>query len=323
MLRYKRLQSVFYTDTMFAKKHKSKRGNTCCQIFVSDKGYISVYPMKSQEEFPNALHCFCKEVGVPITMVMDGHSAQSNPAIKRFSNQVGMTLRVLERATPWANRAELYIGLLKEAVRKDMRATNSPMTLWDYAIERRALIHNVIPRPLFQSQGKTPTECTLGISSDISNIYHFGWYEFVYYRDHGSFPENREQLGRVLGPCKNEGSEMSQSILNLKGSIITRRTLRKLRNDEIHSESEKRKRSLFDDQILRKLGDSISKPAKPSPSDHVPYYSEDEPNSLQLPDDNDPVDKDGRALFEKPITDQWIHAELNLPQGEDIKKGLE
>ena len=29
---------------------------------------------------------------------------------------------------------------------------------------------------------------------------------------------------------------------------------------------------------------------------------------------------DGTAAFEKPITDQWIHAELNLPQGELLRK---
>ena len=320
MLRYKRLQSVFYTDTMFASKHKSTRGNRCCQVFVSDKGFIAVYPMKSQEEFSEALHLFCKEVGVPVAMVMDGHKAQANSTTRKFSNQLGMTLRVLERATPWANRAELYIGLLKEAVRKDMRESNSPMLLWDYAIERRALIHNVIPRPLFQAQGKTPTECTLGVSSDISNICHFGWYEFVYYRDFGSFPENKEKLGRVLGPCKNEGSEMSQSILTNKGTVVTRRTIRKLRAEEIHSESEKRKRSIFDNFILHKLGDSISKPVKYKPSDHVKYFDEDEPNSLHLPNDNDPVDDRGVSIFEKPITDLWINAELNLPQGEEMRK---
>ena len=320
MLRYKKLQSVFYTDTMHAKKHKSTRGNICCQVFVSDKGYIAVYPMKSQEEFQSALHWFCKEDGVPTHMVMDGHNAQNNSNVRKFSNQVGMTLRILERATPWANRAELYIGLLKEAVRKDMRASNSPMVLWDYAMERRALIHNVIPRPLFQAQGKTPTECTLGISADISNICNFGWYEWVYYRDFGSFPENKEKLGRVLGPCKNEGSEMSQSILNFKGNVITRRTVRKLRSDELHSESEKQKRASFDDRIRQRLGDSISKPVKPEPPDHVPYSDDYESNPLQLPDDNDPVDENGVAVFEKPITDQWINAELNLPQGEELRK---
>ena len=60
MLRCKRLESVFFTDTMFVTKHKSTRGNKCCQVFVSDKSYIAVYPMKSQSEFETALHRFCK-----------------------------------------------------------------------------------------------------------------------------------------------------------------------------------------------------------------------------------------------------------------------
>ena len=56
MLRCKRLESVFFTDAMFATKHASTRGNKCCQVFVSDKGYIAVYPMKSQSEFETTLH---------------------------------------------------------------------------------------------------------------------------------------------------------------------------------------------------------------------------------------------------------------------------
>ncbi len=82
------------------------------------------------------------------------HHADVALLAPRFCDQVGTTLKTLERATPWANRAELFIRLLKEAVRKDMRESNSPMVLWDYAIERRALIHNAVTRPLFQAQGK-------------------------------------------------------------------------------------------------------------------------------------------------------------------------
>ncbi len=55
---------------------------------------------------------------------------------------IGTTLRALEEGTPWANKAELYIGLLKEAVQKDMKEADSPMVLWDYCVQRRALVHN-------------------------------------------------------------------------------------------------------------------------------------------------------------------------------------
>ena len=58
-----------------------------------------------------------------------------------FSPEIGTTLKVLENETQWADRAELYIGLMKEATRKDMREMHLPLVLWDYAMERRALIY--------------------------------------------------------------------------------------------------------------------------------------------------------------------------------------
>jgi hypothetical protein len=167
---------------------------------VSDKGFVAVYPMKNQEEFQTALHWFCKQIGVPASLICDGHSAQTSRNVKRFCDQIGTTLRILERGTPWSNRAELYIGLLKESVRKDMRASNSPLVLWDYCIERRALIHNAMPRPLFQLNGMNPYMATLGEQGDISNICSLGWYDWVYYRDHGSFPEMRGKIRQGAWP---------------------------------------------------------------------------------------------------------------------------
>ena len=38
--------------------------------------------------------------------------------VKKFCNDIGTTLRALEEGTPWSNKDELYIGLIKEAVRK-------------------------------------------------------------------------------------------------------------------------------------------------------------------------------------------------------------
>ena len=141
----------------------------------------------------------------------------------------------------------------------------------------------------------------------------------MYYRDPGSFPENKEKLGRALGPTTNEGNQMSQAVLVATGKTVPRRTLRKLTKAEIHSEVEKRKRTIFDDIILKKLGDSIRNPEQPIDGDFVPYADEVDPDPVQLPDDNDPISTDGTSVFEKPITDQWINAELNLPQGELIR----
>ena len=79
MLRYKRIKSTFFTDTMFVtKKAKSTRGNACLQLFVSDRGYISVMPMKSKSEYIDSLKLFSKEVGAPDVLVADPSGEQTS-----------------------------------------------------------------------------------------------------------------------------------------------------------------------------------------------------------------------------------------------------
>ena len=70
MLRYRRIKSYFFTDAFFVtKKAESSRGYTCMQIFVSDKGYVSIAAMKSVSEFTKALKMFAKGVGVPEAII--------------------------------------------------------------------------------------------------------------------------------------------------------------------------------------------------------------------------------------------------------------
>ena len=66
--------------------------------------------------------------------------------MKDFCNKIGITLKLLEQGTQWANRAELYVGLVKEAVRKDIFLSHSPLVLWDHAAERRAAIMSLTAR---------------------------------------------------------------------------------------------------------------------------------------------------------------------------------
>ena len=85
--------------------------------------------------------------------------------------------------------------------------------LWDYAAERRAAIMSLTARDLFQIQGSNPNTVTFGEEGDISHLCQFAWYEWVYFYDDYSaarFPFLKAMLGRVLGPSKNEGNEMTQ-----------------------------------------------------------------------------------------------------------------
>ena len=118
MLHYKRIKDYFFMDTFFATKKggRSSRGHTCCQLFVTDKGFLYVVPMRRKSEVLQALKQFAKEIGAPTSIIADMSGEQMSHNVQKFCNDIGTTLRALEEGTPWSNKAELYIGLLKETV---------------------------------------------------------------------------------------------------------------------------------------------------------------------------------------------------------------
>jgi len=329
-LRYRRIASLFYMDTFFATgKATSARGFTMMQLFVSDKGFMKVYGMKSTKDIPAAMKLFCKEVGVPSTFVADPHPNTTDKKVRDFCHKIGSTLRILEENTQHADRAELYIGLLKEAVRKDMRETHSPLRFWCYCAERRASIFNLTAKNLFQLEGQNPHLATLGEMGDISNLCNFGWYEWCYVRDHkAGFPRNQEVLGRCLGPTKNEGNEMCQWILQMNGHIVPRRSIRRLKPEELSvtNEAEARKRAQFDAAITARWGDSFTMhpipkndPEDPQDADdfYVPY-EDDVELSAPMPE-ADVVDVAGKPVNQQSMTDLLINAEVMLPHGEGLQ----
>ena len=129
----------------------------CCQLFVTDKGFIYIIPMRRKSKVLQVIKQFAKEIGAPTSIIADMASEQMSQEVRKFCNNIGTTLRALEEGTPWSNKAELYIGLLKEAVWKDKCESDSPMCLWDYCVERRARINNLTAKDNFKLHGMTLT----------------------------------------------------------------------------------------------------------------------------------------------------------------------
>jgi hypothetical protein len=159
---------------------KSLQGNICAQLFVSDSGFVAFYPMKKQQEVLLAVKQLAKEVGAPKILVCDPHPAQIKQEVREFCTQIGTTLKVLEAETQRANHAKLFIGIMKEATRKDMHSSGSPLVLWDYCMEQRALTFQITIKKLFQLDGTNPHTSTFGTKADISHICQYAWYEWVY-----------------------------------------------------------------------------------------------------------------------------------------------
>jgi hypothetical protein len=75
---------------------------------------------------------------------------QKSREAKEFCNDIGTTLRALEEGTPLSDKAELHIGLFKEAVKQDMKKSDYPMVFSDYCLQRRARIHNLTAKSTFK-----------------------------------------------------------------------------------------------------------------------------------------------------------------------------
>ena len=88
-----------------------------------------------------------------------------------------------------------------------------------------------------------------------------------------------------------------------KGTVVPRRTLRPLRDDEINSEVERRKRSIFDQVILERLGDPLHTPLKLPAPDFVAYEDGELDPPPQNLVDEDPLNSEATAVFEKSLTD--------------------
>ena len=63
---------------------------------------------------------------------MDGYELiqfqYKSKELRQFLTEIGSILQLLEENTPWANKAELYIGIIKETVRKDMKESVYPLS---------------------------------------------------------------------------------------------------------------------------------------------------------------------------------------------------
>ena len=104
-------------------------------MFVSDTGFMFVYPMKVKTEIVNEVKAFAEEISVSTSLILDPERTQTLKGLDKVTKDMCCPLKFLERRTQWANLVELYIGLLKEAIRKDMKDFDSPLKFWDYCAE--------------------------------------------------------------------------------------------------------------------------------------------------------------------------------------------
>ena len=216
---------------------------------------------------------------------------------------------------PWSNKAELYIKLMKAAIRKDMKVANCPLCFWDYYLELRVWIYNITSCDHIKVRGSNPHMETFGDQGDISNLCQFRWYDWCCFQDHNApFPHNQEVLGCVLGRARGERNELAQWVLKSNGNVVPRPTVRPLQLAELYSDTEKPKRVIFDAFIERRWGSPMSTPNKDdadmTTDTEENEVADDEMTSKQHIDIEDSVDSQGTLVNQLLSYDCLLNAEI-------------
>jgi len=141
--RLRRLNTRFYTDTMFSKIGTSLRGNTCAQIFTDGNGAVFAYPMRTKSEAGSQLLNLIQQVGVPNELHRDGAPEMGgNSEFMKICREYRIKSTFTEPYSPWQNKCENTIGVLSKKVKARRDRRRIPKCVWDYHIVWEAQIYS-------------------------------------------------------------------------------------------------------------------------------------------------------------------------------------
>jgi hypothetical protein len=138
-LRYNRTTANVFMDTFFTSQQerrgskggtRSLRGFGCAQVFVTDFNHTHVVPLFKKSDVTYSVKHYFKNVGIPPAIICDYAMEQIAGATKKLCDECDCDVRPLEKGTQWANRAERFVKIFKDAVISDLKESNCPMILW-------------------------------------------------------------------------------------------------------------------------------------------------------------------------------------------------
>ena len=110
-------------------------------------------------------------------MIMDGSKEQNLGYFARKLRDVGCHRKQIEPNSPWMNLCEGKIRELKRGSTRKILKRNVPKKIWDHCLELELRIRSATTLPRFDLDHHTPESKMHGMSSDISDIREFEFYE--------------------------------------------------------------------------------------------------------------------------------------------------
>ena len=227
--RLRRLNCRFYTDTLFSKQ-VSANGNTCAQLFTDGKGAVIIYPMRSKAQAGQMLTAFTQDVGIPNELVMDGASEQTGPNTEMVKEirRKQIKVHITEPYSPWQNKAENAIGIIKSKHNNRMIKRSVPKVFWDFGLVWESEIYSRTTG----KDGIVPLERLTGDTIDISDWIDFEFWDSCWYWDPAG-GDNKRKIGRWLGVSHNVGSALCYYVVTSQGNVISRTSVQHFTTNDI------------------------------------------------------------------------------------------
>jgi hypothetical protein len=192
-----------------------------------------VYPMVAKREAGESLDHFVNDVGIPNELVYDGAGEQVGRKSK-FDQSVRhykIGKRMIEPFSPWQNKAESGIRIIKAKCKRLMVTRKVPKRIWDFALVWIAQIYSRTE----MKHGRTGFEVITGDTPDISESVDFSFYDWVWYW-HSPNSEDNPRLGRWIGVSHRVGSALCYWVLPASGRVLARTTVQHVTLDDMASD---------------------------------------------------------------------------------------
>jgi hypothetical protein len=268
-------------------------GNTCAQLYYDPSGFMYVYPMVSKGEAGELLDRFVDDVGIPNEVVYDGAGEQTGRRSKfeQLIRHYKISNNAIEPFSPWQNKAESGIRIIKARWKRLMIKRKVPKRLWDFAL---VWIVQIYSRSA-NKDGRSGFEIITGDTPDIREWVDFTFYDWVWYW-HSPNSDDNPRIGQWLGVSHRVGSALCYWILLSTGRVLARTTVQHVMTKYIAMDEVQEKFQEFNNELSNVMGNdhciadgdgfyNFINEDLPDP------YAVSEDNPDQLPEINDVVDQ--------------------------------
>ena len=213
-------------------------GARCCQFFIGRRSYyMSVWPMRTDGDFVNALEDEIRFRGAMEILFTDNAQAEISNRVKDILRNYRIRDHQSEAYYQQQNFAERYIQELKKLANRVRNKSGCPPDMIMHVLEYVVFIWNRTARRILR--WRTPIEALTGQTPDISILLHFRFWQRVYIsnyqqRDGAGFPsESNEIEVRFIGFAETTGHAMTFKVFNpATGAVLYRSRLRAATEDD-------------------------------------------------------------------------------------------